>query len=247
MANSSDKEERSVASYNAEMGTLKYYDCPKCNNRGYIAIIENGTMVMQPCDCKEIRKSLRLIAESGINEDYKLETFNATEKWQQNILECAYRFLVEPKGWFFIGGQVGSGKTHICTGIVRKLIDAGNPARYMLWRDESTRLKASVNNPAEYAELIEPLKTIKVLYIDDFFKTNNQATPTPADVNLAFEILNARYNRKDLITLISSEFHVDEIARVDEAVGSRICERSFDWQQNITRDKKRNYRMRGYY
>ena len=70
----------------------------------------------------------------------------------------------------FAGGQVGCGKTHICTGIVRELIKQGREARYMLWRDESTAIKATVKYPEEYAALVEPLKTVDVLYIDDFLK-----------------------------------------------------------------------------
>ena len=183
------------------------------------------------------------MAESGINEDYTLEAYNVEEGWQKRVLEKAKEYLANPVGWFYVGGQVGSGKSHICTGIVRELIEVGNEARYMLWRDESTKLKANVNHPEDYANLIEPLKTVKVLYIDDFWKSNT-GTPTVADVNLAFEILNARYNRKDLITIISSEFYLDELMEVDEAVGSRIFERAKDNRLDIARDGKRNYRKK---
>jgi DNA replication protein DnaC len=160
------------------------------------------------------------------------------------VVAKAKEYVGEPKGWFYMGGQVGCGKTHICTSIVRELIEAGNEARYMLWREVSTKLKACVNNPEEYAGIIEPLKTVKVLYIDDFWKTNTDK-PTTADANLAFEILNARYNRKDLITIISSEYYLCELADIDEAVGSRIYERAKENRLDIARDKSRNYRSRG--
>lgn len=139
----------------------------------------------------------------------------------------------------FITGNCG--KTHICTGIVRELLQKGVPARYMLWRDAAVKIKAVVGKPEEYAALVDPLKTIDVLYIDDFLKSNSD--PTPADFNLAFEIINARYNRK-LVTLISSEYFLDEITEMDEAVGSRIYERSAGCLVNIGRDSRRNYRLR---
>lgn len=238
-----ERLQREIDGFNNTEGDLKYYDCAKCRNRGFLATARNGEIDIVQCDCYEVRKSARLLVQSGINADYTLENYKASEAWQKNILQNARKFLDKPEGWFFVGGQVGSGKSHICTGIVRKLIDKGIAARYMLWRDDSTKIKASVKYPEDYTNLVEPLKEIPVLYIDDFFKTNS-GEPTTADVNLAFEILNARYNRKDLITIISSEFFLDELIEIDQAVGSRVFERCHKWQHNIARKRERNYRLR---
>ena len=49
---------------------------------------------------------------------------------------------------------------------------------------------------------------------------------TDADIRLAFEILNSRYNDSQLRTIISSELTLFEILGLDEAVGGRIYERS---------------------
>lgn len=227
--------------FNATEGDLKDYNCKICKNRGCIAVLVDGVMAMQQCKCVKVRKSIRLMREAGINPDYKLENFKAAADWQKNFLKAAERFLGSQNCWFYAGGQVGSGKTHICTGIVRELLQQGYPARYMLWRDESVKIKAVVNKPDEYAALIEPLKTVEVLYIDDFLKSNPE--PTPADLNLAFEIINARCNRK-LITIISSEYYLDEVIQIDQSIGSRIYERSIGFQLNITRSKERNYRFK---
>ena len=96
----------------------------------------------------------------------------------------------------------------------------------MLWRDDAVVLKGMVNAPEEYSQKITPLKKAKVLYIDDFLKVKKGSVPTSADINLAFELINYRYINKDLITLISSEWLAEEIVSIDEAVGSRIYERS---------------------
>ena len=233
-------ERNQVEAFNATEGDLTGYNCKICKNRGCIAVLVDGVMAMQQCKCVKVRKSIRLMREAGINPDYKLANFKAASDWQRNLLEAAKRFLSSPNSWFYAGGQVGSGKTHICTGIVREFLQQGYPARYMLWRDASVKIKAVVNKPEEYAALVEPLKTVEVLYIDDFLKSN--AEPTSADFNLAFEILNARYNRK-LVTIISSEYYLDEVMEMDEAIGSRIYERSTGFQLNITRNTERNYRL----
>ena len=132
-------------------------------------------------------------------------------------------YLVRGDGkWFIISGNSGTGKTHLCTAICGELIKAGKEVRYMLWRDEAPRLKALVNDRFEYDRLISEIKRADVLYIDDFWK----GAVTQADINLSFEILNARYNSKQKVTLISSERTIEQILSVDEAIGSRIYERS---------------------
>jgi DNA replication protein DnaC len=83
-----------------------------------------------------------------------------------------------------------------------------------------------------------------VLYIDDFFKTESGKLPTTAEINIAFEILNFRYNNPDLVTIISSEKGMSELLEIDEATGSRIFERSKDYSISIAKDKNKNYRLK---
>lgn len=59
-----------------------------------------------------------------------------------------------------------------------------------------------------------------VLYIDDFLK----GSVSEADLNLAYQLLNARYNAARR-TIISSELSIGEIAGYDEAIAGRIFER----------------------
>ena len=91
--------------------------------------------------------------------------------------------------------------------------------KYMLWVDESNRLKQIITDSEEYNIAINEYKHIKVLYIDDLFKSQ----PTPADLKLAFEILNYRYMQDDLITIITSEMLLDNLP--DEAIAGRIKQR----------------------
>jgi DNA replication protein DnaC len=114
----------------------------------------------------------------------------------------------------------------------------------MLWRDEATRIKALINDYDEYDRLTNELKEAEVLYIDDFLKTQRGQQPTSADVNLAFEILNYRYNNPSLITIISSELTEDELLDIDEATGGRIYERAKK-AFSIAGDRKKNYRIKG--
>ena len=119
----------------------------------------------------------------------------------------------------------------------------------MLWRDEVVQIKAVVTDDYHYASLINPLKNAAVLYIDDFLKTPRDGNgifkkPTDGDINVAFELINHRYANKNLITIISCEYDIDEIVDIDEAVGSRIYQRTKEYCNFIKRDKTRNYRMK---
>jgi DNA replication protein DnaC len=205
-------------------------------------------IVACPCECRVIRKSLRNIAESGLSEQlerFTLETFRTETPLQEEVKTKAQAFLAAPTGrWFYAGGQVGCGKTHICTAITGELLKQGKSARYMLWRDDSVKIKACVNDAAEYNALVEPLKNVDVLYIDDFLKTGGNNPPTTADVNLAFEIINHRilYERK--ITVISSEYSLDKILEIDEALGSRIYQRAKEFSVYIGKGACKNWRLR---
>ncbi|MBQ2151875.1 MAG: hypothetical protein II440_00315, partial [Clostridia bacterium] len=104
-------------------------------------------------------------------------------------------------------------------------------------------IKAMVNTP-DYEKELDKWKKIKVLYIDDMFKTEQGRSPTTADINLAFEIINYRYINNDLVTIISSEKTVAEMVSIDESVGSRIFEKAKNYCVSVSKDITRNYRLK---
>lgn len=165
-------------------------------------------------------------------------------EWQRKVKAKAREYVKEPRGWFYIGAEFVAGKTHLCVAICGELLKRGYPVRYVQWLYLSTWAKAVVNDDAAYQALVEPLKRVKVLYIDDLFGGKIGAKPTPGDINLLSEIINARYNDKNLLTIISTELSIDRLMEIDPAVGSRIYERS---KKNcIQLEGVQNYRMEGY-
>ncbi len=245
---------------NSTIGTLDRqdgYSCALCKNKGIIAYPEisglgYSAVVFRECVCMKPRRSLRRLERSGLKsliKDYTFERFNVYKPWQGLMLNAARCYAEKPEGWFFVGGQSGSGKTHICTAICRELLLSGRAVIYMLWRDTVAQLKAAVTDEKRYAELINEYKTVDVLYIDDLFKAGRSkeaaAQPTSADINVAFEILNYRYNNPALLTVISSEYSIGDIISIDEAVGGRIYERTKNGNAcSIKRDRGKNYRLR---
>lgn len=223
------------------------YDCRVCRNKGWIAVAENGREALRECRCMPSRRSIWRMQASGLASTirrYRFGNFTVTEDWQKKMYDTAKAYVEKGMGegaWFYIGGAVGCGKSHICTAMVREALGKGRAALYISWPQEATKIKASITDDNEYENRIRSLKEIELLYIDDFFKPVNGMKPTGADVRLAYEILNFRYvNKKP--TIISSELYLDEIEDVDEAVGSRIYEMAKDYRLMIKRDPSRNQR-----
>lgn len=243
---------RSEGQLNAQDG----YNCDKCHNKGvtvraYQDDIGAWKLIYTDCECAEVRRTIKRMKASGLKDiirDYTFAKYQAIEPWQKQIKDAAMAYAKEPNGWFFVGGQSGSGKTHICTAICREFLLAGMPVQYMLWRDDVVKLKAAITEPEIYKALIARYKDTKVLYIDDLFKTGKSQEgapqrPTGADVNVAFEIINYRYNNPELLTVISSECTVNELLEIDEAVAGRIVERAKAF--SLGPDRKKNWRLKG--
>lgn len=250
-----DEIDREVFEFNKAKGELGYMDCPRCNNKGFYAVNQDGHMVTLDCPCVQTRKTLRQLEKSGLGNMLEIctfDNFDCDSDWQKSIYNKAKAFVNSKTNWFYIGGQSGTGKTHLCTAITKELILQGRSAKYMLWLDESVKLKqCKANKPDEYERLIEEIKNVEVLYIDDFLKVGKNQEPTTADINLAMEILNYRYNiareskNCKYITIISSERRIDEILDYDEATGSRIVEMTRpDYLIFVGGGDDKNYRLK---
>lgn len=206
------------------------YDCPICKNRGYtMRQDEQRRTYARTCRCMAVRKGLRRLELSGLGElskRYNFESYQTREPWMQAAKQLALEFSERDSGGLFYSGRTGTGKTHLCTAVCKRFIHRGMDVMYMQWVEDSAKAKQAVNDYDAYQTLIQPWKDCKVLYIDDMFKTDKNARPTPGDVRLAYEIINARYRSPSKITIISTELQMGHILAIDEATGGRIAEMS---------------------
>lgn len=256
------REEMQRQFFNDSLGHLDRedgYNCELCRNKGGLMQSVEGNPLSSTyvvCRCMKMRKMLWNLKKSGLDKsvkEYTFEKYITEQEWQRQVKDIAVKFTTDDEHtWFYIGGQSGSGKTHLCTAITAHYLRQFKMAQYMLWRDEITKLKACINDNEEYNAAITKIKNVEVLYIDDLFKmgrdqNGNVQRPTVADINIAFEILNFRYNNKDLITIISSERGIDEIMEIDEAIGGRIYElcSKGGYLINLKKDESKNYRKKG--
>lgn len=208
----------SLASYG-----LGGVDCPLCNNTGYINSKKDGILYSRECPCMKQRRSLRNVQRSGLAElinEYSFNNYDISGSDNARLADKARKFIQAGDSWLYICGRPGSGKTHLCIAICSELLKT-HEVKYMIWRDVAPRLKAAVNETAEYMAILAPLKNAEVLYIDDFLK----GSANSADINLAFELINSRYNNNRR-TIISTERSLEELLNLDEALGSRILQKS---------------------
>lgn len=220
------------------------FNCDYCKNRGHLLVVRDDTPVSRDCpECMSIRKSIWQLKKSGL-ADKTFDSFTASEEWRQKLLGIVRKYVDENSGkWLFIGGQSGAGKTHLCTAALREFIFRYHEEALLFeWAEKAKELKRCVNDP-DYDIKINLYKNVPVLYIDDFLKVKKGEKPTAADINLAFELIDYRY-RKSLITIISSEFSVNDIISFDEALGGRIKFKAKEYALHIGRDTNKNYRLK---
>lgn len=225
--------------------TLGLKDCKLCNGIGFILRQENGATYSRECECFKKKLSQIRFSETEIanKTEYTFKNYKANEEWQKDILKKAKSYVSNFKdNWFYIGGQVGAGKTHICTAILRNIGELNNISyAYIKCDEELERLKQlTYEQQEEYSKIMFNLKNIGLLFIDDFFKR----TPTEVDKAKIFDIINFRYlNNKPCI--LSSEKILFEILNIDEAIGSRIFEKAKNFNIEIEKEVSKNYRLKG--
>ena len=85
---------------NSTPGSLTGIDCPKCKNRGSIALPrEDGSVSVQDCDCMKIRRCIWEMEKSGLKNIIREKTFDsyaATEPWQKTIKAGAVAYAEHP-------------------------------------------------------------------------------------------------------------------------------------------------------
>ena len=250
-------EERQAEFYNMTEGSLNKEDginCDICKNRGRIAIIENGFMKMKKCECMKKRELYSRLVNSGMSKEqlrnYRFENFKADSDWKKGVLDRVKEYLntlQDNKYWLYIGGTTGAGKTHLCTALFQKLIiNNGMSGKYMIWNSEVSQLinlkrSFNIDNQERYTDRIEELIDCDVLYIDDFMQRDFKIEDS---LNIAYEIINTRYNNPNKITIISSELVREDLQDMISSVFGRIYQRADNGKYfiNIIGQDK-NYRL----
>lgn len=222
-------------------------DCKKCNNSGWVITRrdKNGDFGGGRCDCHSQRMAFIAIEKSGLKESfaiYRFNNFECRENFQTDMYNTCQKFLNQDKEgkkeFLFLGGQKGSGKTHVGTATCRALIGRGKKLFYVTHLSLMNEFKANINSE-EYTDVLSKYSDVDVLYIDDFMKFE----PTKSDIAHSFELINRR-TVSGKTTIITSERMLDEIIEIDSALGGRIKQRCGMFVISIARKPGRDWRLK---
>lgn len=220
--------------------------CPRCKGLGWYPFREeDGTTHIFTCDCAVKKKIDQLVINSGIPEHLakqsSYDSFHPDDPALDKMKRIAMDYAQKPEGWLLLSGQRGCGKTHLAVATALALMEKGMGLRYMNWRSELASLKRQ-DGPSEGRERrLQELSTCPVLLIDGFLQAAGR--PTEADVNLAAEILEQRYDR-GLPTILTTLWSCREMAAFSAPLADRIYQRSRQSSFHILEDSRFNYRLR---
>ena len=225
--------------------------CPVCGGSGWepLGRDRDGYSWVKPCACVAVGQARQRIKQSGLSdllEQCTFDSFKTREPWQQEMARTAARYadavINGEKPWLFMGGQPGCGKTHLCTAICGKLLNAGKGVKYAQWTEAARELRGLSFDSTAFKNAIAPFMDAAVLYIDDLFKGQPGSKPSATDGALAFEILNPRYFQTKP-TIISSEWTLSDLLNLDQGTFSRVRERAQGYIINIGADTGKNQRF----
>jgi DNA replication protein DnaC len=112
------------------------WDCPVCQDRGYVRPGET-------CACRKADAGLRRVTASGLSALQRQQSFENFElKWYDNQVEAG-KIVEQMKifaealirgdspGNLFLFGPVGNGKTHLCSAVANRVLAAGKSVVYV--------------------------------------------------------------------------------------------------------------------
>ncbi|PPA70503.1 DnaA ATPase domain-containing protein [Jeotgalibacillus proteolyticus] len=220
------------------------------------------TTYSKRCTCIENSRLERILKASEITEEFKKLGFGNFRTEGKNPIiheakEAAHEYYTEfdhirgnRQNSIALLGQPGSGKTHLLMAVSNNLMQKKKlPVLYFPYVEGFNDLK---DDFTAIEKKLKRMKEVEVLFIDDLFKPVSKVVngvrikvprATEWQIEQMYAVLNYRYlNHKPI--LVSSELTVDELADVDEALGTRIYQMCKDFTVLIQGDRKElNHRL----
>jgi DNA replication protein DnaC len=108
--------------------------------------------------------------------DHRLSDLYAFNTASHSLIQAVEQFIASPRGWLYIWGPPGNGKTLALQVIVNELLEQDTAALYITFSDllDLMRQTFGQQRPGEdtFSYRFERLQSIAVLAIDEFDKVN---------------------------------------------------------------------------
>ncbi len=136
----------------------------------------------------------------------------------RNAVDCVQRFIDEPRGWLYIRGGYGCGKTHLVAAIANACLARGTPVMFVNVPDLLDYLRAAYSPASDetYDQRFNDVRDAPILILDDLGTQN----ATPWAEEKLYQILNTRYIAKRP-TVITTNLDLDDL---DPRLRSRLSD-----------------------
>ena len=236
---------KAISSERKAKGLFNGYNCPKCKDSGWIfPDMWNQSFTAVPCDCAEARYQATADKKAGVTLDKNFRNFKLDTDLAKSMYSKAKvyieRFDKNNKSLLILG-QSGSGKTHLMTAIMDELRSSHKRLKqqYFSYIDLILLMREYAKiNQVMYRKTLDDFKKLDLLLIDDLFKGGLEND----DLRIIFDVINTLYMEKVKL-IVTSEFLIDDIRELDEAIAGRLYEMAGENKILIGKDAGRNRRF----
>ena len=222
--------------------------CPNCDGVGwYVLRVPYGDpkwSVPQRCDCAAYQQQIagraaRLGDELGSLKDKTFDSFKldrpiAPTSWQGKPLSAeaqrifmtdAHRrceaWSVDPRGWLFIHGAFGAGKSHLAAAIANVQQSAGRVVRFVTINKLLDTLRSGINSGTSDS-MLDDLIESDILILDELSTAQLAECVSDWRFGRIERLINERLTRP---TIITSNLAIDDLALPGDVRAERVADR----------------------
>ena len=212
--------------------------CGSCGGSGWILATVDGRKQAHSCGCRVGTIRTERLHAADIPERYRVCNFvdfydtNASLKKAKLVAQDFVDTYPAVEAGLLLLGPSGVGKTHLACAILSELVARkGVAGMYVDFSDLLMSIQTSFRPDADLSKesILHPYAEAEVLVLDEL----GASKPHPWVLDVLYNLLNTRYNRKK-ITIVTSNFEDEpdtaagERDRLEDRVGNRIRSRLFE-------------------
>ena len=218
--------------------------CARCGGTGWILEAVEGRKQARPCSCRRQTIARERLEAAAIPERYRdcnFSNFSDNSPALTHAKEIAREFVdtyPAVETGLLLVGPAGRGKTHLACAILSELATTkGVSALYADFSDLLLRIQTSFRPDADASKesVLTPYADAELLVLDEL----GASKPHPWVLDVLYNLLNTRYNRKR-ITIATSNFEDEadaasgERERLEDRIGYRLRSRLYEMCTLVT-------------
>jgi hypothetical protein len=193
---------------------------------------------MLPCPCQVPARLAQLADLSGLKEhekDLRLADLYAFNAASRDLIQVVQGFIESPRGWLYIWGPPGNGKTLALQVVVNEMLDRGVSALYITFSDLLDLMRETFGQRPSRGDTFwyrfQRLLTIEVLAIDEFDKVNQTGFAREFQSKLA----DHRYRGADGCQTATLFAGNEDPAHLPDWIADRVHDGRFQVVHNVGR------------